>query len=413
MTSEDRIYDHMQAVHGGIFEPALPPSPIPAPAPTLPQVQAGGLPQGNAVQLYGQPARAPFRPVYDDIIDSDDEEDHQNPFHGVDYREQQELLRQAELNRNRAQAARQNAARYALGWQAGMVTVTPRPRTIFDHMHQTHGGIYEPGPLPQPALALEPPPNPDPAPPVVGLPNRRNHVVLPARLLQTLHQPAYNGFGRDWRAELDQENNINPFGANHREQHELARQAALNRERAHVELREERTAAQALGRQAWGGVLAATPVPQPGIPHAVARPVTQPATNRGIRPVSMHAEASQPVVQPVVRPVLQPVVEPVAQPVATPVPRAGIVRPISVVHPVSQAAAPQHSQSHTTRHRDRGRGQQRHSVAYHQVTQATAPPRPHSFFGESRKKAESGAPASPHRPFFGEKRTEPRGCIIM
>jgi len=100
----------MQTVHGGMYEPDPPPSPIPAPAPALPQ--------GNAVPLYGQ-ARAPLHRVYDDLTDSDNEEDPQNPFHGVDYREQQELLRQAALIRNRTLAARQEAARYGLGWQAG------------------------------------------------------------------------------------------------------------------------------------------------------------------------------------------------------------------------------------------------------------------------------------------------------
>ena len=79
MTAVDRIHAHMEEVHGGMYEPDPPPSPIPAPPPVLPQVPAEDPP-------YGQQARTPFRPMYDDLIEFDDVEDPQNPFLGVDYR---------------------------------------------------------------------------------------------------------------------------------------------------------------------------------------------------------------------------------------------------------------------------------------------------------------------------------------
>jgi len=121
----------MEEVHGGMYDPDPPPSPIPAPALVLPQIPVQALPQGNALAYYVEQARAPFRPADGDLINSDDEEDPQNPLHGVDLHEQQELLRQAALIRNRTQAARQEAARNGPARQVGAgpaaVNVAPRP----------------------------------------------------------------------------------------------------------------------------------------------------------------------------------------------------------------------------------------------------------------------------------------------
>ena len=131
MTTADRIYVHMRTVHGGIYEPDPPPRPpVPAPAPTP---AAAPMPTRGAnaynAPLYGQRVRAP----------PDDEENPTNPFLGVDYREQQELLRQAALNLERTQAVRRMPQVAAI--PAG------HPRTL-----------AELAAIPPPRAALPPPP---------------------------------------------------------------------------------------------------------------------------------------------------------------------------------------------------------------------------------------------------------------